>query len=93
MRTIFLAALLLLSTLIYAPVALAQQDLYDCADFSYQEDAQAVYDQDTSDTYGLDGPPGEFHNGEPGVACEELPSNETLSEPSYWWQRIRLLWL
>src|SRR5215213_9433298 len=82
MRIIFLVALLLLTTLIYAPAALAQQDLYDCADFSYQEDAQAVYDQDTSDPYGLDGPPGESYAGEPGVACEELPSGGTSSEPS-----------
>ena len=56
------------------------QDLYDCGDFEYQEDAQAVYDQDTSDPYGLDGPQGEASTGTPGVACEELPNrtpNET----------------
>jgi hypothetical protein len=51
----------------------AQEDLYDCEDFTYQEEAQAVYDQDTSDPYGLDGPIGSASSGTPGVACEELP--------------------
>ena len=50
------------------------QDLYDCEDFQYQEDAQALYEQDTSDPYGLDGPQGEASTGTPGVACEELPN-------------------
>jgi hypothetical protein len=53
--------------------AQAQEDLYDCEDFTYQEEAQAVYDQDTSDPYGLDGPQGAAYSGEQGVACEELP--------------------
>jgi hypothetical protein len=51
-----------------------EQDLYDCQDFEFQEDAQAVYDADTSDPYGLDRPPGESSTGVRGVACEELPS-------------------
>jgi len=51
----------------------AQDDLYDCKDFTYQEEAQSVYDQDTSDPYGLDGPQGAAYTGEQGVACEELP--------------------
>ncbi len=55
-------------------VSASEQDLYDCGDFQYQEDAQAVYEQDTSDPYGLDGPRGEASTGTPGVACEELPS-------------------
>ena len=59
---------------VYSPTLLAQQDLYDClTDFQYQEEAQAVYNQDTSDPYGLDGPPGEGYAGIQGVACEELP--------------------
>ena len=50
----------------------AQEDLYNCEeDFTYQEDAQAVYDQDPSDPHGFDGPPGEGFDGE--QACEELP--------------------
>ncbi len=55
----------------------SEQDLYDCGDFQYQEDAQSVYDRDTSDPYGLDGPQGEASTGTPGVACEELPSRTT----------------
>jgi len=50
-----------------------QPDLYRCDDFTYQEEAQAVYDQDPSDPHGLDGVPGESFTGEQGVACEELP--------------------
>ena len=56
------------------PPQAGAQDLYDCPDFQFQEDAQAVYEQDTSDPYGLDGPPGEGFEGVQGVACEELPS-------------------
>jgi hypothetical protein len=56
------------------PSASAQSDdLYDCQDFDTQEEAQAEYDRDPSDPYGLDGPRGEGSSGEPGVACEELP--------------------
>jgi hypothetical protein len=53
--------------------AQVQTDLYRCDDFTYQEDAQAVYDQDTSDPHGLDGPIGVAFTGEEGVACEDLP--------------------
>jgi hypothetical protein len=45
---------------------------YDCDDFDTQDQAQQVYEQDTSDPHGLDGPPGEGYTGDPGVACEEL---------------------
>ncbi|HEY8471541.1 MAG TPA: excalibur calcium-binding domain-containing protein [Natronosporangium sp.] len=38
----------------------------DCRDFHWQEDAQAVYDQDPSDPYGLD-------RDHDGIACEWLP--------------------
>lgn len=58
------------------------QDLYDCEDFTYQEEAQAVFDQDTSDPYGLDGPIGEASDGVPGVACESLPSNSDGATPT-----------
>src|SRR5215208_3978079 len=44
-------------------------DLYDCKDFTYQEEAQAVFDQNPSDPYGLDEDPGP----DDGVACETLP--------------------
>ncbi|MGH4011162.1 MAG: excalibur calcium-binding domain-containing protein, partial [Pseudonocardiaceae bacterium] len=45
--------------------ALAQGDL-DCSDFTTQEEAQAAYEQDTSDPHNLDG-------DDDGVACESLP--------------------
>jgi hypothetical protein len=46
---------------------------YNCSDFDTQAEAQQVYEQDTSDPSGLDGPPGEGYTGEQGVACEDLP--------------------
>jgi hypothetical protein len=43
----------------------------DClTDFTYQEEAQAVFDADPSDPYRLDEDPGP----DDGRACEELPS-------------------
>jgi len=51
----------------------AEGDRYDCKDFTYQEDAQSVYEQDRSDPFGLDGPIGSASSGTPGVACEDLP--------------------
>ncbi|QIN82792.1 hypothetical protein GBA63_09115 [Rubrobacter tropicus] len=62
---------------IAAAQAQESDDLYDCANFATQEEAQAVYDQDTTDPYGLDGQPGTAFTGEQGVACEELPSSGT----------------
>jgi hypothetical protein len=66
--------------------AQVQTDLYRCDDFTYQEEAQAVYDQDTSDPHGLDGPIGEAFTGEQGVACEDLPHRlggpTTIPEPT-----------
>ena len=50
-------------------------NIYNCSDFSYQEEAQAVYDQDTSDPNRLDG------DGD-GVACEALPTSAS-TEPDY----------
>src|SRR5829696_8309562 len=52
-------------------------DLYDCEDFTYQEQAQRVYDRDPSDPYGLDGPIGEASDGINGVPCEDLPHRPT----------------
>ena len=53
----------------------------DCSDFDTQAEAQAVYDQDTSDPNGLDGPQGEGYTGNPGEACEDLPGG-TVASPS-----------
>ncbi|WP_431925608.1 excalibur calcium-binding domain-containing protein [Amycolatopsis tucumanensis] len=51
-----------------APAVFAQPtDIYNCDDFTYQEDAQAILDQDPSDPHGLDG------NDNDGIACESLP--------------------
>jgi hypothetical protein len=54
---------ILLTSLIASP-AFAQADL-DCADFTYQEEAQAIFDQDPSDPNNLDA-------DNDGIACESL---------------------
>lgn len=54
-----------------AGTALAYDDL-DCADFSYQEDAQAVL------VAGL-GEPHRLDDGVDGVACESLPNRQSES--------------
>ena len=56
-----------------AAQSVSQGDLYDCSDFTYQEQAQRVYNQHPGDPYGLDGPRGSTPEGQPGVACESLP--------------------
>ena len=60
------AGLALLGPVPFASAAPLAGDL-DCKDFKYQEDAQAVYNQDPSDPNGLDGAPKD------GIACESLP--------------------
>ena len=67
-KVLLLAALAMVATLVFAPMALAQ-DL-NCSDFATQEEAQAVYEQDTSDPNNLDG----FSGEDDGIACESLPS-------------------
>jgi hypothetical protein len=57
--------------------AYAQEDLYDCSDFATQEEAQAVYDQDTSDPYGLDE---DDPSPDDGIACEALPSGASSTD-------------
>jgi hypothetical protein len=42
-------------------------DEYNCSDFDTQQEAQEIYEQDTSDPNGLD-------RDDDGVACESLPS-------------------
>jgi hypothetical protein len=65
----------LLTGLIASP-AFAQDDL-NCEDFTYQEQAQAVFDQDPSDPNGLDA-------DNDGIACESLPHRPegTTPEPA-----------
>ena len=50
--------------------AQGQQDSYDCESFRTQEEAQAIYDQDPGDPYGLD--EADLNPGN-GLACETLP--------------------
>jgi len=57
--------------LLPSSVAGAQTADLDCSDFTYQEDAQDVYDADPSDPHGLD------NGGVPGKACEHLPPRPT----------------
>ncbi|WP_432062386.1 hypothetical protein [Streptomyces sp. S1] len=52
------------------------QDL-DCGDFRFQEDAQAVFDRDTSDPNRLD----EDQGPDDGIACEALPRRGTSAVP------------
>lgn len=44
-----------------------------CYDFRYQQDAQAVYQADLRDPYGLDGAPGPYNDD--GLACTTLPAD------------------
>lgn len=76
LRVVVVVALITAGVMLRLGWAVAQDDgdLYDCMDFTTQEEAQAVYEDDPSDPYGLDGPPGESFTGEQGVACEDLPS-------------------
>lgn len=55
-------------------IAHAQNDL-DCADFVYQEDAQAEFDRDLADPDRLD----EDQGPDDGIACEVLPHRSTTS--------------
>ncbi len=55
------------------PVEEAAVEDLDCSDFTTQEEAQAVLDDDPSDPHNLD-------FGGDGVACERLPSSEPESE-------------
>jgi hypothetical protein len=75
-RRLIVAIVAVLAMVTGLSYSASAQDLYDCSDFQYQEDAQAVYDADPSDPYGLDGPPGPNNDttGTPGLACEHLPS-------------------
>lgn len=62
------AAVVILATGPLTGVAHARGDL-DCADFVYQEDAQARFDLDRSDPDLLD----EDQGPDDGIACEALP--------------------
>jgi len=74
MRSTTLAALLLLAILLL-PGTAAAQDVVNCGDFTYQDEAQAVLDQDRSDPNGLDA-------DADGIACEDLPSRGSPVPPT-----------
>ncbi len=63
-------AVAMVAVVLTGPAASAQTDR-NCDDFTYQEQAQAVYNADTSDPNGLDG------NDNDGIACESLPRQGT----------------
>ena len=67
MRRLFCLALSVAIMLMLASVASAQTVELDCVDFATQGEAQAVYDEDSSDPNDLDG-------DDDGEACETLPS-------------------
>src|SRR5215213_6386124 len=55
--------------------AMAQEDLDCLTNFTYQEEAQAVLEEDPSDPNRLDG------NDNDGVACEMLPHRPEAARP------------
>ncbi|MHC3469914.1 excalibur calcium-binding domain-containing protein [Streptomyces sp. 7R007] len=65
-RALATAALTVLVATGPAAVAAHAQTDVDCSDFTFQEDAQAVYNRDPSDPNRLD-------EDNDGVACEWLP--------------------
>ena len=71
-RLVYLLALTMLTMVVVAPAAMAQ-DVLNCDDFQYQEDAQAEFNRDTSDPNKLD----EDAGPDDGIACERLPSRGT----------------
>ncbi len=72
-RSLVVAAALALplSLLFVSPAAAVD---YDCADFAWQEDAQAVFDRYPGDPHGLDA------DGD-RIACESLPSRGSAPSP------------
>lgn len=90
-----ISVLLVFGAVLFIPVGLAGagQNNLNCTpeNFQYQEDAQAVLDQDPSDPNGLDAHPGPADGndqaGGDGTACESLPHRpteptETLTPPA-----------
>lgn len=65
-------ATFVLATLGVVGIATANADDLNCDDFSTQQEAQAVLEQDRSDPNGLD-------RDNDGIACETLPSGGSSS--------------
>jgi uncharacterized surface anchored protein len=64
------AAFLSLALVLFGTAPAHAQSDRDCGDFTYQEDAQDVLEEDSSDPNRLDG-------DNDGIACEDLPSRPT----------------
>ncbi|MFF3346731.1 excalibur calcium-binding protein [Streptomyces sp. NPDC002779] len=58
---------------IVPPAGIAHAQDLDCVNFTYREEAQAVYNSDPSDPHDLDADQGP----DDGVACEALPARGT----------------
>lgn len=67
MKWILFAGGAIVAAIVLGATTAQAQDVYNCDDYTYQEEAQAVYDADPSDPNGLDG-------DNDGIACEDLPS-------------------
>ncbi|WP_307849469.1 excalibur calcium-binding domain-containing protein [Qaidamihabitans albus] len=72
-RTLVVVAAFAIAGFTYVGTAGAEGDLNCLEDFTYQEEAQAVYDADPTDPHNLDGHP------EDGVACESLPNRPVVA--------------
>src|SRR4051812_16750957 len=69
-RRTSIAAGMALAVVSIAPLAgSAHAQDVNCSDFTYQEDAQSVYNQDPTDPNRLD----EDRGADDGIACEVLP--------------------
>ncbi|TQJ85933.1 excalibur calcium-binding domain-containing protein [Streptomyces sp. SLBN-31] len=69
-RTLSTAALALVATVGPAAAVAHAQNNFNCPDFAFQEDAQAVFNSDPSDPNRLDA-------DNDGIACEDLPHRST----------------
>ncbi|MPV90179.1 hypothetical protein GB882_16015, partial [Georgenia ruanii] len=57
-----------------------------CWEFTWQQDAQAVYVADPSDPHGLDGNPGP--RDDDGIACRDLPDDPNRAPSKPYWQFV-----
>jgi hypothetical protein len=75
-RSVFLVIAVVLAAVVVCGHRAFAANIYNCSDFSTQEEAQAVYDEDTSDPNYLDG-------DDDGVACEDLPGGYSDDSSDY----------
>ncbi|CAL9379117.1 excalibur calcium-binding protein [Streptomyces sp. enrichment culture] len=65
-------------TALAVPAGSAHAQDLDCADFAFQEDAQAQFDRDRGDPHRLD----EDQGADDGIACEALPRRGGATAPT-----------